>query len=888
VVGLVVVSHSARLAEGVVELAAQMAGPKARIAAAGGLDVPGGALGTDATRVLEAIDHVWSEDGVLVLMDLGSAVLSAELAVDLLDEERRGRVRLTAAPLVEGAVAAAVAAGIGDPLDAVAVAARGGLGAKAAHLGGDDGGGTDAATREAADQTESDTAPTGTPGPSGGTLTITVLDPLGLHARPAALLVRTVAGFDARVQVSDATNGRGPASGRSLNGVATLGARQGDILVLRADGAEAAAALNAVGRLAAEGLGGLGEPSTEPPGAKPVVSPGGVGPAPGRQAADAQTGTAAPEAAVPAIAPEAGAVLAGLPAAPGLATGPSRPLPRTAQTLPQGPAADPDAEWSALQRALETTAGDIRRARAEIAGRAGDEEAAIFDAHLLFLDDEALLRPARDAVFAGKAPAARAWADAIEAAAAEWDMLEDAYLRARAADLRAVGGQVLVNLAEAATATSGSEAAGRGHGAAAQDAVPGIVVAADLSPADVAGLDVAAVAGIACAFGGPTSHAVILARALGLPAVVGAGAGLLAVPVGTPLALDGDAGTVTVAPPDEMLAAVERRRDAHALEAAAAREAAAAPAVTLDGVTVRVEANVAGPQDVPDAVAAGADGVGLLRTEFLFLGAATMPSEDEQAAAYEAVAAALDGRPLTIRTLDAGADKPLPYLALPAEANPFLGVRGLRLSLRHPEQFRCQLRALFRVAAVHPLRVMLPMVSTVEELRQARAHLAEARASLEARGVASSASLELGIMLEVPSAALVAEHLAPLVDFFSVGTNDLTQYAMAAERGNGEVAALADPLHPAVLRLIELTTTAAAAAGRPVAVCGEVAGDRLAVPLLVGLGIRELSMSHTLIPAAKQAVRGVDLPAAQVLAGEALAAASAAEVRALIAAAGTA
>ena len=349
--------------------------------------------------------------------------------------------------------------------------------------------------------------------------------------------------------------------------------------------------------------------------------------------------------------------------------------------------------------------------------------------------------------------------------------------------------------------------------------------------------------------------------------------------------MDGEAGTVTVAPAAETLAALERRRGALARETAAAREAAAAPAVTLDGETVRVEANIAGPQDLPAAVAAGADGVGLLRSEFLFLGGAVMPDEDEQAAAYEAVAAALGGRPLTIRTLDAGADKPLPYLAVAAEANPFLGVRGLRLSLQHPGQLRCQLRALLRVAAVRPLRVMLPMVSTVEEVRRARELLAEARASLEARGVAVPARLELGIMVEVPSAALIAEHLAPLVDFFSVGTNDLTQYAMAAERGNSEVAALADPLHPAVLRLIERTASAAAGAGRPVAVCGEVAGDRLAVPLLVGLGVRELSMSHTLIPTAKQAVRATDARAARRLAEAALAAESAAAVRRLLAAA---
>ncbi len=840
------------------ELAAQMAGPEVRIGAAGGLDDPDGAIGTDAAKVLRAIDDVWSEDGVLVLMDLGSAVLSAELALDLLDEERRARVLLTAAPLIEGAVAAAVAAGLGDPLEAVAAVARSGLAAKASQLGEEEAGVTVGERPGAAAALPQET------------LRVRVLNALGLHARPAALLVRTSAAFDAEVRVADVTTGRGPVSARSLNGVATLGAGQGDELVLTATGPQAAEALAAVRRLADDGFGELGGATEAANGAA----------AAGRSSVAAATSpVTASEVAVPVVPPPAGTVLTGLPAAPGTAAGPARALRRPERTLPQGPEPDPAAQWSALEDALAATAVDIRAARASLAERAAAQDAAVFDAHLLFLEDEALLEPARDAVFTCREPAARAWTEAVAAAAAEWDTLRDAYQRARASDLRAVGDQVLANLAGPGLEASGRPSSG-GSGSA-----PGVLVARDLTPADVAGLDPSAVVGIACAFGGPTSHSVILARALGLPAVVGAGAELLAVPDGTPLALDGDAGTVTVAPSTGTLVAVERRRAAIAREAVSARAAATAPATTLDGVTIRVEANIAGPHDASAAVTAGADGVGLLRTEFLFLGAAAMPGEDEQAAAYEAVAVALDGRPLTIRTLDAGADKPLPYIPLAAEANPFLGVRGLRLSLLHPEQLRSQLRALLRVAVERPLRIMLPMVSTVEEVRRARELLVEAQASLETRGDATPAHVDLGIMLEVPSAALVADHLARLVDFFSVGTNDLTQYAMAAERGNSAVAALADPLHPAVLRLIGRAAAAAATAGCPVAVCGEIAGDRLAVPLLLGLGVRELSMSHALIPAAKQAVRDTDVRAAVRLAEAALAAESAAAVRRLLAAA---
>jgi multiphosphoryl transfer protein len=925
VVGIVVVSHSAELAAGVVELAAQMADSAVRIAAAGGLDEPGGALGTDAARVLRAVEDVWSADGVLVLMDLGSAVLSSELALDLLDDDRRDRVRLSAAPVVEGAVAAAVAAGLGEPLDAVAAAARGGLAAKASHLF-EEGPPTGRAGEPAPGERPAGGAPpAGEAAEAGGkarpagaaagagdlppepTLRFRVLNRLGLHARPAALLVRAAAGFDADVRVSDLTNGRGPVSARSLNGVATLGARFGDELELTAAGVEAREALAAVRHLADEGFGELAEAPTS----REVDSTGpSAGKAAARSAAEAPSG----EQAGPAP-PAAGTILVGLPAGPGASVGPARVLrrlPSAAPAAPSGRTSDPAAEWSALERAIAATAGEIRATQLSVARRAGARDAAIFDVHLLFLEDEALIAPARDAIFARRRPAARAWATAVAGAAAAWDALEDPYQRGRAADLRAVGEQVLAHLvATAEPRASAAEprasvAAGpgippEGADADAACAAPapaslprasgtagrGVVVASDLSPADVAALDPEEVAAIACAYGGPTSHAVILARALGLPVVVGTGEALLAVREGTPLAVDGDAGTVTVAPSPGALAEVERRREKLAREAAAALAAAAGPAVTRDGVRVQVEANITGPQDVGAAVAAGADGVGLLRTEFLFLGAPDLPDEDAQAGCYDAVAAALDGRPLTVRTLDAGADKPLPWLPLASEANPFLGVRGLRLSLRYPEQFLCQLRAVLRVAAGRPLRVMLPMVSSVEELRRARELLEEARASLEARGVAVPARLDLGMMLEVPAAAIVAEHFAPLVDFFSVGTNDLTQYTMAAERGNAGVAGLDDPLHPAVLRLVARTIDAAATAARPVAVCGEIAGDRLAVPLLLGLGVREFSMSPALIPGAKQAVRAADASAARGLADEALAAESAAAVRRLLAAAVT-
>jgi phosphoenolpyruvate-protein phosphotransferase/dihydroxyacetone kinase phosphotransfer subunit len=857
VIGLVIVSHSARLAEGVAELAAQMGGEGLHIGLAGGLDQPGEPLGTDATSVARAIEETWSEDGVLVLMDLGSAVLSAELALDLLPEERRRRVLLTEAPLVEGAVAAAVAAAQGASLETAAAEARGGLAGKMAHL---------AASPRSGEEHDEHTGEAA----AGLSLRLVVKNRLGLHARPAALLVRTAASFDADVTVSNVTGGRGPVGARSLNAVATLGVRRGDEILVHASGRQATDVLVALRRLAENDFG---DPSdAAPPGVPqrharsqppqerdipPTASPN----------AGLEQGREGVLVAGPAARPAPGTVLQGLAASPGTVSGRARWLQVAPVEVPDGPSQDPEADWAALWRALADARGDIGRERVSVASRAGAYEAAILDAHLLFLEDETLLGPARDRIFREKMNAARAWTQTVSAAAATWEALDDPYLRSRVADLRSVGDQVVRRL----LGLPSSEAS---VGA-------GIMVAPDLTPAQAAALDRSRIAGVVCAFGGPTSHAAVLARALGIPAVVALGPALLDVAEGTLLTMDGEAGTVTVDPPATVLEAAKDRRAASARREARAREGAPLPAVTRDGRVVKVAANVAGPQDIAAALAAGADDVGLLRTEFLFLQTDRMPPENDQESVYREMAEALAGRPLTVRTLDAGADKQLPYLSLPQEPNPSLGLRGIRLALSHPDVLAAQLRAVLRVAADHPVRVMFPMVAVADELRRAREILAEARASLAAACVAVPARIEVGIMVEVPAAALTVEAFTPHVDFFSVGTNDLAQYVLAADRGNARVAALADALHPAVLRLIDRVARAAAATGRWVGVCGEVAGDPLAVPLLLGLGVEELSMAPVRIPGVKLAVRATETTAARRLAGQALEAGSAAEVREL-------
>jgi multiphosphoryl transfer protein len=823
-VGIVIVSHSATLAAGVCELAAEMAGPDVRLELAGGIETPEPALGTDAVRVAEAIGRADSGDGVLVLMDLGSAVLSAETALDLLTPEQQEKVLLCEAPLVEGAVAAAVAARLGSPLAEVAAEARGGVQAKAAHLG--------------AGEPETPAPAAAAPAEERQTLRLHIRNPLGLHARPAARFVQTAAGFDANVEVTNLTSGRGPASGRSLNALATLGVRQGHEILVSAHGPQAEAVLDALAELAGRDFDD--EPAPAAPPAAPVTP------------------------AEPVSAPG----LAGLPGAPGIVSGPARHLRVAVPEIPSGSSRDAEGEWDALEQAREQVRAEIRAARESVAARAGEYSAAIFDAHLLFLDDDTLLGPARRAIFEEGRNAAEAWHAAAERVAADYRSLDDDYLRARAEDVTAVARQVVAALTGAAAGPS--------------LAAPGIVVAADLTPADTAALDRDLALGIATGGGSPTSHSAILARSLGIPAAVGLGEALLEVREETPLLVDGDAGVVYVEPADELLAEYERQSAEREETAREARTHAAEPARTLDGDRVEVVANIGSPEDVPAALANGAEGVGLLRTEFLFLERESMPSEDEQYAAYTRIVEALEGRPLVLRTLDVGADKPLPYLPGPAEANPFLGVRGIRLALERPELLETQLRAALRTAAEHALKVMFPMVATLEEYRRARSVLERVREELEQTARVVPEELEVGLMIEVPAAALAAEVFAPEVDFFSLGTNDLTQYTMAAERGNASVAGLADGLHPSVLRLIRMVAAAASRHGRWVGVCGELASDPTAVPVLIGLGVTELSANAAAIPAVKQAVRGVDSDAARALADRALGLSSAEEVRALV------
>src|SRR4051794_19694987 len=807
-----------------------MGGEDVRIEAAGGIDEEG-TLGTDAERVRAAIERVRSADGVLVLMDLGSALLSAEMATEMLEPPPADtEVVLSDAPLVEGAVAAAASARVGAPLAEVAREARGALAAKQSQLGGDEAGGG-AAAADAAQRTTEEA--------EGLERRLAVRNRLGLHARPAARFVETVGRFDSAVTVRNATTGRGPASGRSLTALSLLDVRGGQEVVVRASGPEAQQALDALAALADEGFGdedggAATSAAAAAPSAPPVV---------GAQVVPIQSRP---------VPPKPGTALEGIAASGGSAAGPARHIDPPPLALPDDRPEDPGAEVRRLDEARGAAREELRAIRGRGAARAGGQDAAIFDAQLALLDDEGLLEPARAAIADEGANAAHAWSAAAERAAEGYRALETPLLRERAVDVLEVGRRVVAHLTGVALPD-------------ASDGVAAVVVAQELTPGQAALLEPGEVAAVATAEGSPTAHAAILVRALGIPAVVGAGKDLTAVDDGATLLVDGDAGVVHVEPSAELLAEHEARRQAREQRRRVARAHAHEPAVTRDGVHIEVMANVARVGDARDAVAAGADGVGLLRTEFLFLDRATLPDEDEQVAAYREIAQALDGRPLTLRTLDVGADKPLNALPQPAEANPFLGRRGLRLGLAEPQLLRTQLRAALRVAVDYPVRIMFPMVSTPSELREARAMVERERGALGALE-----HIDVGIMVEVPAAALGAQRLARDADFFSIGTNDLTQYVMAAERGNDRVAALAAGLQPAVLGLVAATVEGARAHGRWVGVCGELAGDPEAAAVLAGAGVTELSMAPTLVPEVKQVVRDLDRGAAAQAARDAM------------------
>jgi phosphoenolpyruvate-protein phosphotransferase len=638
----------------------------------------------------------------------------------------------------------------------------------------------------------------------------------GLHARPAAQLVATLRAFDAQVRVRARS---GEVDARSTTGLMALGARHGDEIELIARGPQAAQALEAA-------LAFLGDPD---------------------------------DIAVPTPAP-AQRHLSGRVASPGLALGPVYLL-RHAEVKFAETAGQPALETLRLEQAQSA----LHEYLLSIGGRGEATVAGIARAHAELVVDAGLAEEARRHIAQG-ASAEAGWQRATDEVVRKLLALDDARMRERVADLRDVANSLIRQLTGQPMQVFGD---------VPEDA---IVVAEELLPSQLFALiDGGRVAGVAMAAGGATSHVALMASARGLPMLVGLGGGVLALPAGRMVLLDAERGRFDGEPSIEEQASFATLRAENAQRAAEDIAQAAGPGHTRDGVHVAVLANLGAAREVGEALALGAEGCGLLRTEFLFLDRGDAPSEDEQYEHYRRILDALAPRPLTIRTMDTGGDKPLGYLPLPEEENPALGLRGLRTSLAYPQLLRTQLRAILRLRSPQA-RILLPMVTDLGDMRAARSLLRECAEELHVAQLPL-----LGAMIETPASALLATQLLREADFLSIGTNDLSQYTLAIDRGHAQLSSRLDALHPAVLRLIGSVAAAGDARGREVAVCGGLASDPEAVALLVGLGIRELSAVPRAIPAQKRILRGLDAGSCRELARRALELEDAGAVRALVA-----
>ncbi|MDR3515517.1 MAG: phosphoenolpyruvate--protein phosphotransferase [Azospirillaceae bacterium] len=671
---------------------------------------------------------------------------------------------------------------------------------------------------------------------------VRMLDPHGIHARPAGLLVVCAKRFTAEITLQ--ANGRS-ANCRSTSALMLLGVQHGDLITVVARGSDAAVAADAIAAQITQSTGTDGAPAAA---AAPAVAPA---PRPATR----------PAAAAAIAATSDPATVTAVTAAPGLAVGHAIRL--VAERLDIVEAGQGSTvEQARLRDALAQVRATIQ-ATIAAAPDAGAKSLEILTAHLSFLDDPDLIDGADALIQQGKS-AAFAWTDSTTQQIEALRHMGNALLAERASDLLDVQRRVtLVLLGKTETGP-----------ALVEDS---ILIADDLLPSQLTGLDPARLAGICLAAGGPTSHVAIIAASLGIPALVAAGPAVLAIADTTALILDADNGTLRIDPP---AAEIDRARSVAARRRHASQEnraSAQAECRMADGTRIEVVANLGSPDDVAAALANGAEGCGLLRSEFMFLERDTAPTEDEQLAQYQATASALQGRPLIIRTLDAGGDKDLSYVELPASENPALGLRGVRMSLWRPNLLRDQLRAILRVQPVGQCRILLPMIATLADLRTVRAMIAEEQANL---GLTSP--IPVGIMIEVPSAALLADHFAVEADFFSVGTNDLTQYTLAMDRTNPHLAKQVDAFDPAVLRLIAEAARGARAHGRWIGVCGSLASNPLAAPVLIGLGVTELSGTATSLPAIKALVRTLTMETCMQIASQALAQESAAAVRHLL------
>lgn len=670
---------------------------------------------------------------------------------------------------------------------------------------------------------------------------IIIPNPAGLHARPSAVLANLAKKYQSKIRLK---RGDQDANVKSVVALMGLEVNHGDRVVLIAQGSDAAAAIAELSDAIRSGLGEEGTP--------PMAAPASI----------AKLDIAAPPPHRRSDDPN---LLLGVAASSGVAVGYTfRVREQEIKVTERGD--NPNTERRKLETAIEQAKLEVEALRAKIHGQGDPSKAAIFAAHQELLEDPELMEIATSAIDKGNS-AAFAWQQTFTNSAEELAKLHNELLSQRANDVRDVGQRVLRIL----TGVNST-----------QPIYPNntILIAEDLTPSDMANLDRSKVIGFCTVAGGATSHVAILARSMGIPAIAGTEPQVLDLTDGTPVIIDGNKGSLQLNPTATEMEQVKALQ----IEIAQKRKADVAnamkPAITQDGYQIEVVANIGSKIDAETSVQLGGEGVGLLRTEFIFMDRSSAPTEDEQTEIYSSIAQVLGKeKPLIIRTLDVGGDKPLPYLPIPHEENPFLGERGIRVGFDRPEILRTQLRAILRAAASGNLKILFPMIARLEEIKMAKAMLEEEREKL------NTPAVSVGIMVEIPSTAIMAEQFAKEVDFFSIGTNDLTQYTLAMDRGHPKLAPFVDGLNPALLKLIDLTVKEANQQGKWVGVCGGIASDPQAIPLLMGLGVKELSVSVPSIPTIKAQIRELSLVQCQELAQKALNLETGADVRSLVGAA---
>jgi len=827
-IGLVVVSHSEKLAEGVVELAKQMTlGQNVPIIPAGGLE--NGDIGTSFDKIMEAIKKAYSEDGVLVLMDLGSAVMTTQTCLDFLPPEMQSKVLLCNAPIVEGSIAAASAAAQGFSIEKVKEIAENVNTSKVQE-----------------DFSEEETAFS----EKAKVVDVKLINPTGLHARPASLFVQLASKFKSEIKVQNITAGKKPADAKSIMDMAVNGTgEKGDIIRIIAEGEDAEEAIKELKELVESGFGEL-DSTTEKINFK-------------FQKSDSHVHDLIEEKPVEKTNKKS---FKGTPVCPGYAVAPAwvykREVLKTSKKK-EGKFIT----YDELLKVIEKVSAETKVIKEKLVKNGDSKVAAIFEFHEMILNDEKMKVEIKNLVSDGLS-ADEAFVKVINSWIDKLENQEFELMKERAKDLEDIKNRVLLILFEK-------------EGQSISPAEKSILLIDELLPSETAILDKDKVIGIATAYGGTTSHAAIIARMLGIPSIVGLGAEILNIPSGTLVALDSVNGVLLVNPNEKVVEEFMEKNSLLKLKEKELIDKAKELSKTKDGRRIEVFANVGKIDGLEEIKKFGAEGIGLLRTEFMYVDKKKAPTEEEQFSNYSLVSKIMKEKPVVIRTLDIGGDKPLEYISLDAEDNPFLGVRAIRLYKKHPELFKTQIKAILR-ANQGNLKLMLPMISSIDEVRWAKKIIDECKTELLSKSIKFNPEIEIGIMIEIPSAALMSEILAKEVDFFSIGTNDLTQYTLAVDRGNKNLGYLFDSLEPSILRLIKITVDNAHKYGRLVSVCGEVASEKEAIPILIGLGVDELSMNPRMIPYAKELIRTLSYQEVRDLALKTLNMENASQVREFI------